>query len=321
MHNSRVEENYVKIRLSCIHPTQPVPVDIFVIINDKYVHYLRAGDYMRNDRLMFFERKAPDQFFIRGQDKAAFQQFLKAELLSDNLRPNEKAFILRESSMAIVEDLFETNDMQKAMDNSKTVVADFIDFLGTFPGEMSNLLGLSSHDFYTYNHSLDVSIYSIGLGRLVGYEGQDLFELGQGGLFHDIGKKFISLDIICKAGALTDEEWVEMQKHPGYGLSILSEHKTSEAIKASAFEHHENFMGGGYPQGLSGLEIHPMARVVAVADTYDALTTKRSYSEPMMPLDALELMKTKLVKKFDPELLRALEEIMARMKKNSRKAG
>ena len=321
MHDKRVSDNYVKIRLSCIHPSQPVPVDIFVIINEKYVHYLRAGDYMRNDRLMFFERKAPDQFFIRAQDKTAFQQFLRTELLSDHLRPNEKAFILRESSMAIVEDLFETNDMQKAMDNSKTVVADFIDFLGSFPGEMSNLLGLSSHDFYTYNHSLDVSIYSIGLGRLVGYEGQDLFELGQGGLFHDIGKKFISLDIICKAGALTDEEWVEMQKHPGYGLSILSEHKTSEAIKASAFEHHENFLGGGYPQGISGLEIHPMARVVAVADTYDALTTKRSYSDPMMPMEAMELMKTKLVKKFDPEMLRALEEIMARMKKNSRKAG
>ena len=312
-------ESYIKIRLSSIHPSQPVPVDIFVIINGKYVHYLRAGDYMQNERLVFFEKKAPDQFFIRAQDKNNFQQFLRAELLSAQLAPKEKAFILRESSMAIVEDLFETNDMQKAMDNSKTVVADFIDFLGNFPDEMTNLLGLSSHDFYTYNHSLDVSIYSIGLGRLVGYEGDDLFELGQGGLFHDIGKKFISLDIICKAGALTDEEWKEMQKHPGYGLSILSEHHASEAIKASAFEHHENFMGGGYPQGISGLEIHPMARVVAVADTYDALTTKRSYSEPMMPLDALELMKVKLVKKFDPEMLKALEEIMTRMKANLKK--
>lgn len=316
-----MEDSYIKIRLSSIHPTQPVPVDIFVIINDNYVHYLRAGDYMRSERLMFFERKAPDQFFIRAKDKIAFQQFLRSELLSDQLRPTEKAFILRESSMAIVEDLFETNDMQKAMDNSKTVVADFIDFLGTFPEEMTNLLGLSSHDFYTYNHSLDVSIYSIGLGRLIGYQGQDLFDLGQGGLFHDIGKKFISLDIICKAGALSEDEWIEMQKHPGYGLKILTEHKAIEAVKACAFEHHENFLGGGYPQGISGLEIHPMARVVAVADTYDALTTKRSYSDPMMPIAAMELMKNKLVKKFDPELLRALEEIMARMKKSSAQAG
>jgi putative nucleotidyltransferase with HDIG domain len=179
---------------------------------------------------------------------------------------------------------------------------------------MANLIGLSSHDFYTYNHSLDVSIYSLGLGQVAGFRGEALKELGLGGLFHDIGKRYVPLDIITKTGPLDDAEWAQMQKHPQFGLLILNDHRTPDNIKACAFEHHESMLGNGYPQSLSAAEIHPMARVVSVADTYDALTTRRSYNAPMRPGDAIDLMNGKLKGRYDPDVLKALVSIFERLK-------
>jgi len=129
-------------------------------------------------------------------------------------------------------------------------------------------------------------------------------------LFHDIGKKWVDVDIICKNGSLDDVEWAQMKKHPEFGLQILSEQDVSDAIKACCYEHHESFLGNGYPQALSGPEIHHMARIVAISDTYDALTTQRSYNKPMTPADAVEFITVKLKDRYDPDLLKALREVM-----------
>ena len=86
-------------------------------------------------------------------------------------------------------------------------------------------------------------------------------------------------------------------------------------MKACCFEHHESFLGNGYPQQLTGPEIHPMARIVAITDTFDALTTKRSYNQPMTPSKALEFMSTKLASKYDVDLLRAMNSVLFKMGK------
>ena len=112
--------------------------------------------------------------------------------------------------------------------------------MGEEPTAMSHLIGLSTHDFYTYTHSLDVGIYSLGLAKAAGFSKADLQEMGEGALFHDIGKRNVDVNIICKDGPLDDVEWAQMQKHPEYGLHILTEHNASDAIKACCFEHHES---------------------------------------------------------------------------------
>lgn len=307
-------EKYMKIRLNSLPPLQAIPFDLFVAIGGRYVHYLRAGDKLQAEKIMNFEKKAPESFYIIASERGNYQKFVRSGLMSDELSVKQKALIMRESTMVLVEELFERPDIETALSDARQVVEDFVAFMDSDDHAMANLIGLSSHDFYTYNHSLDVSIYSLGLGQAVGFRGNDLKELGLGGLFHDIGKRYIPLDIICKNGPLTDVEWAEMQKHPQYGLIILTEHESTENIKACAFEHHESLRGNGYPQGLQAQEIHSMARVVAVADTYDALTTKRSYNEPMRPTDAIELMGTKLAGKYDPDVMRAMVAIFQRLK-------
>lgn len=307
-------DKYMKIRINSLPPHKSIPFDLFVMIGGRIIHYLRAGDKMSALKIDHFEKKAPEQFYILAAERSNYQKFVRDGLLNTELDTKQKATILRESTMVLVEELFERPDIETALRDARGVVEDFVAFMDSDAAAMVNLIGLSSHDFYTYNHSLDVSIYSLGLGQIVGFRDYDLKELGLGGLFHDIGKRYIPLDIICKSGPLTDDEWLTMQKHPQFGLQILTEHRTTENIVACAFEHHESMQGNGYPQKLTADEIHPMARVVSVADTYDALTTKRSYNDPMRPTDAIELMSGKLSGRYDPEVMRALQAIFQKLK-------
>lgn len=308
-------DKYMKIRLGSLPPGRPVPFDLFIQIGGRFVHYLRAGQAIEAAKIEDFEKKAPESFFILATERINYQKFIRDYLNSTGADNKQKALVLRESTMVLIEEMFERPDIEHVLSDARQVVDDFIQFMDSDASALADLIGLSSHDFYTYNHSLDVGIYSLGIGQAVGFSGKELKELGLGGLFHDIGKRFISLDIICKTGALTEDEWALMQKHPQFGLSILTKHNAAATVKACAFEHHESFgLGNGYPQKISGEMIHPMARVVAVADTYDALTTKRSYHDPMRPSEAIALMNSKLSSRFDPVVMKALNQIFERLK-------
>ncbi len=309
-------EKHLKIRINSLHPKRTTTFDVFILINEKYVLYLKAGDSLDEEKIKKLHSSGQEVFHIREADRAAFKTYLHTQLHDETLDVKEKALILRESSYALVEELFENPNVNKALDDSKDVVKNFVQFIDAEPDAMANLIGLSSHDFYTYNHSLDVCIYSLALGAAAGYsEDKELLELGRGSLFHDIGKRHVATEIICKKGPLDDTEWAQMKNHPLYGLQILNDYQDSnDNMKACVFEHHENFMGNGYPQQLTGDEIHPMAKIVAITDCYDALTTKRSYNTPMSPTDAVTMMKEKLGTRFDPDLLKALYSVMLTVK-------
>jgi putative nucleotidyltransferase with HDIG domain len=205
--------------------------------------------------------------------------------------------------------------VNKALDQSRPLIQQFVEFMEAEPRAMAHLISLSGHDFYTYNHSLDVSIYSLGLCEALSFSKADLEEMGVAALFHDIGKRQVNIDILCKKGPLNDAEWAQMQKHPQFGLVLLKENPlVSEAIKAACFEHHESWAGNGYPQQLVAEEIHPFARIVAITDTYDAMTTQRSYNVPMTPTEAVTMMKEKLAGRYDPEMLNAMYSVLFKMK-------
>ncbi len=304
--------SYFKIRVSTLVPNSPTTFDLFIQLHGRQVLYLRAGDQLKPEKIAHLDRA--DVFFVPEEQRQAYKAFIFGRLNDSELNAGEKASLLRESSLTLAEEIFEQPDVSRALNDSKELIEQFITFMEQEPEGMTHLVGLSSHDFYTYNHSLDVSIYSLGLGSVVGYSSEELGELGRGALFHDIGKRNVDVEIICKKGPLDDIEWAQMQKHPQFGLRLLTDYGCSEAMRACCFEHHESFLGNGYPQRLSGQEIHPMARIVAITDTYDALTTKRSYNQPMSPADALEFMKTKLAGKYDPDLLDAMYSVLFRMR-------
>ncbi len=295
---------YFQIRVGVVREGVALPFDLYIQLGSRHIHYLKQGNSLTPEKISKF--KDSDQFYVPHDQRAIFKKFIFESMNSEHVSPTAKARILRDTSLALVEEIYEKKDISEALNDSKEVVANLVNLMETNPENIDDLVQLSSHDFYTFNHSLDVGVYSLGIAKLVGYAGDDLVELGRGALFHDIGKKWVDAEIICKKGALDDVEWAQMQKHPEFGLKILSEYNVSEAIRACCFEHHESFLGNGYPQGLDGPSIHPMARIVAIADTFDALTTQRSYNKPMSPKDAIVFITTKIKDKYDPDILKAL---------------
>ncbi len=308
---------YFRIRLSTIRPSEPSPFAIYILIDGKMIIYLNQGDAMKPEKVQLLHQKdSGESFFVLNDQKQMYRDYIKSSMNSNLISSDQKAVILRESSIAILEDLFENPDVGFALEQSKPIISDLLDFMEVAPESLGNLISLSGHDFYTYNHSFDVSIYSLGLGQALGFDKKVLAELGTSSLFHDVGKRNVSIEILCKKGPLDENEWVQMRMHPQYGLKILNEHPgLSDAVKAACYEHHESWSGGGYPQDISGQEIHPFARIVSLTDTYDAMTTQRSYNVPMKPTEALNMMKNKLASKFDPEMLKAMYSVLFNMEK------
>lgn len=316
---SQEKAQYLKISLNSIHASKVLAFNIYIHINNHFTLYLREGERLNSEKLQALSNKTQsDVFFVQATEWKAYKDFIQEQINSSEIPAIEKAQILKASSMAIVEELFEHPDVNLALNSSRPVIENFVTFMEAEPEAMSHLIGLSGHDFYTYNHSLDVSIYALGLGKALGMDSKELEELGVGSLFHDIGKRNVSLDILCKKGPLSKDEWTIMQMHPQYGYIILNDNPNiSDAMKAACFEHHESFQGNGYPQGLVGQEIHPHARIVAITDTYDALTTQRSYNVPLMPMDALTMMKEKIPGRYDPEMLVAMYSVLFQLKKTA----
>ncbi len=313
-----METRFFRIRISSLVPERPTTFNLYVYINGRHILYLHAGDNLSSDKIQKLSSKGTDVFYVADEERGAYKQYITSYLDADTLDPNHKAQILRESSFTLVEEIFEKEDVGQALQESRETIHQFVSLMDQEPEAMTHLIGLSTHDFYTYNHSLDVAIYSLGLGKAIGLSDHELLDLGQGALFHDVGKRHVSVDIICKKGPLSEIEWAQMRLHPTYGLQILNAYEqVSEGVKAACFEHHEHFEGNGYPQGLSGSEIHLFGRIVAIADCYDAMTTQRSYNRPMRPTQALTIMRDKIADKFDPELLKALYSILFQLEKKA----
>jgi putative nucleotidyltransferase with HDIG domain len=142
---------------------------------------------------------------------------------------------------------------------------------------VSMLLVLNSKDDYTYQHSVQVGMLSYYLAKWSGLSEADALHAGKAGYLHDIGKSQIDSAILQKPSSLTEEEFAEIKKHPIYGHDILVDSFDDPALALVALQHHERFDGSGYPYGISGADIHPLTKIVTVADVYSAMISTRVY--------------------------------------------
>lgn len=166
------------------------------------------------------------------------------------------------------------------------------------------LSDIRSVDDYTFSHSVNVCIYSLVIGIGLGYTGEKLRELGVGAMLHDIGKVKIPDYILKKPGKLTRDESDEIKRHTLYGYEILKSTKgislTSSHI---ALEHHERVDGSGYPYHFRSENIHKTAKIVAVSDVYDALTSDRVYRKKLMHCEVIDYITSLASHHFDQEVV------------------
>jgi diguanylate cyclase (GGDEF)-like protein/putative nucleotidyltransferase with HDIG domain len=173
-------------------------------------------------------------------------------------------------------------------------------------------LAIDAKDHYTQGHSQKVSAYAVMIAQALGMTQPEVEEIRLAGLLHDIGKVGIPEIILNKSGPLNSEEWETMKTHTVLGAKILEPLEAMNRIRLMVKHHHEFFDGTGYPERLHGESIPFGARVIAIADAYDTITSERTYKKPRRPEEAFSELQRCAASQFDPEIIRVFVETMRR---------
>jgi len=237
----------------------------------------------------------------------------------DNLLENTKemAKFIYFRTLSVASEIMESAKLKNSISirKAKRVVQSMVDLMLQEESTLLGLTTLRSYDEYTYNHSVNVAILSIGIGQRLGYRRKELGELGMATLFHDIGKVDLPKDLLNKPSEFTPEEWEIMRRHPVYGVKTLLKLKglQEQAIKMimASFEHHLNYDLSGYPKLSTPRKVSLFGRIASIADCYDALTSARVYNRtPLVPDRALAYMMKKSGTAFDPILLKIFVNVV-----------
>jgi HD-GYP domain-containing protein (c-di-GMP phosphodiesterase class II) len=192
------------------------------------------------------------------------------------------------------------------MDATVRLTEHIADLIASDPAQALLLTTVKSYDEYTYHHMVNVCILSLAIARAIGLTREHTIMLGIGGLLHDVGKVKVPAEILQHDGALDEEQWRVIQQHPvdGAGLVLITSRNAYHPAVATVLEHHAAYDGSGYPTLSAHRSPSLPARIVAVADCFDAVTSKRSYRRPEERRQALSLLQAGAGRAFDPRVVR-----------------
>jgi putative nucleotidyltransferase with HDIG domain len=219
----------------------------------------------------------------------------------------KQAELIRDRAGVAVRNMFHEARMGAAIepDSFVPVVTEIVDSVTRHGDALISLSRLKSADEYTYMHSVAVCALMVSLGRTLGLSEDDCRQAGMAGLMHDIGKAGTPLEVLNKPGALTDEEFEVIRRHPEVGERMLRDSgMTNEKVLDVVRHHHEKMNGKGYPDRLEAKDITILARMGAVCDVYDAITSNRPYKAGWDPAESLARMAS-WKGQFDEEVLKA----------------
>jgi len=303
------EKKYIPIDLYVLRIDKLKPFDIYLkthLGRENYVLYSRSGTYFTSRVRQTLLLNKVSTIYVPEDDRDIYQEYVEDNLqyiIRDELiTPEKKSEIVYDSSKYVMGKLFE-NPRAEIITRTKKTVNNIVNLILSDQKTTKELIRITEYDYYTYTHSINVGVFSVAFARqlLNGVSEQEFYDLGLGFFLHDIGKSLIPLEILNKPGPLNDEEWKIMQTHPERGYEILNQSgfiKKGSAVIVQ--QDHERGSGAGYPRGLRGDAIHPYAKICSIADTFDAMTTKRCYKKSFTPFESLDFIKTKMLKEnFD----------------------
>lgn len=221
---------------------------------------------------------------------------------SDNF---DQLLLLIESGLKAIEQRQTISDMNTELESAnKKLEKAFLDIVETLRATVE------AKDSYTRGHSDRVSAYSMLIGKYLNSSEEELEKLRIGGLFHDVGKIGIPDTVLLKNGKLTDEEYDEIKKHPLIGFNIIGNSEMFKDIIPFVKNHHERYDGKGYPESLAGENIPYMARIAAIADSFDAMSSRRVYRDSLPKEVVREEIAKNSGTQFDPELVKVFLDII-----------
>ncbi|MEA4827411.1 HD-GYP domain-containing protein [Clostridium sp. JNZ J1-5] len=259
--------------------------------------------------------KLTTQYIDKLRELGVLYVYIEDERLDDVMIEDHRLTELKQVTMKsmdrIVKNLNGLNNKRSAKESLR-IVENLIEYIIDSGDVNKSLYDIHTHDNYTYVHCLDTGIMSAFLGLSLGFNEDELKDLGKGAILHDIGKTKISTKIINKKGPLNEKEFSEIRKHPVYGREILEKNMfISETVLKAVEQHHERIDGCGYPYGLSGNQISKYGKTVCICDVYDALSNDRSYRKKFTPSDAYELVLAGTGSMFDENMVRVFKDTFA----------
>lgn len=321
------KKSFFSISFDFVLVDKPMPYDLYINSSsiqgkEKFVRIFPINGVLSQDDVATFKKKYHQLYILETQRDL----YLKSLIYCDDVTPVEKTEVIKDSAIVYLNKIFDdtkeftTELLGEAISGCRESVESMIDVINDYDvKQVQELIGsLSFHDFYTYDHSINVSMYCISIFKALkpNASREEVTMAGLGGLLHDLGKINIPTTIINNPGKLSDEEFEEIKKHPGYGKDLMEESTGTyempgvdfEVIKRVIYEHHENYNGTGYPNKISGTNIHVFARITAIADFFDAITTKRSYHNVLSIPEAIEVMEKTVGKKIDPKIFEVFKK-------------
>ena len=315
------QQSFFSIRHDLVILGEKVPFDLYINSSvvkgkEKFVRIFNKGEILSKEEVDEFHHKYT-QLYVSEDQRSAYMKSLVKSVGVDDV---EKATVIKETAISYLNHIFDKNKefstevLSQGIEGCREVVESMVDVLDqhnidSLRGLITNL---SFHDFYTYDHSINVSMYCITIYKAVNPKAKrrELVHVGLGGLLHDLGKVKIPTNILNNPSGLTDEEYKVIKQHPDFGIDLLlnghcevSPEIDIKIVSRVIHEHHENFDGTGYPRKLKGKEqIHLLARVCTIADFFDAITTKRSYNQVLSITDAMNVMRKFRAIKLDPDI-------------------
>ncbi len=237
--------------------------------------------------------------------------YIRDELTGDLAIPEVISEKTRVDTIKIIRQIFEQIQAASPINSLslKTGVDTILDELLANPSSLVQAIDIRTNEDYLFAHSVNVCILSLMTGISLNYNTLQLKELGIGALLHDVGNIFIPNKLLFKPKKLTKAEYLKVQSHSRRGFEILKQYPDIPPLSVQVvYQHHERIDGSGYPQGLKGNDIHEYARIVAIADVYDALLADRLYRPAFPPYAAMREIIRGTYTLFDPRIAAAFME-------------
>lgn len=307
-----------RVQTDYLMPNKEVPFGLYRKEEERrFVPFKRPGDLVYGEELQELRTQGVSLLYINTLHRPLLDGYLclnaRAYIDRAEMPVETKSRYLYESATQVLRRFFDNPDQGECLKMVSALAETTMEMVLNEPSAFQSLVQVSSHDYYTFSHSVDVMIYAVGLGKRLGLKPDRLKKLAVGAVLHDVGKSRIDAAIINKKGKLEPAEYERMMEHSLFGgqMLMMSDEEDPE-IYATVVHHHERYNGTGYPSNLKGEEIPLFAQIVGVADVFAALSTKRSYKDAFKSFEALRIMKEEMEGHFNPGLLKQFVQLMGK---------
>jgi HD-GYP domain-containing protein (c-di-GMP phosphodiesterase class II) len=289
---------------------------------DLYLRQIRGGNLTLYRRRRFpLAQNDLDRLIEQGvrtlhilyEERDLYADYLKGLLVGQpQFTLAQKYTILKAAARSLLSDNFCGGSLDTYVRTVDSLSQQMVDSICNDDLLLRDIFALMAHDYYSYTHVTNVSTYCLALARELGIRDKtELFGVVGGALLHDIGKRHLPPGLLNKAGKLNDREMAQMRQHPQTGFEELClRSDLSWGQLMMVYQHHERLDGKGYPVRIGDDEMHPWAKICAVADVFDAITSARPYRKPVEVEAALGFFKQRAGVCFDAEIVKCLNSLM-----------